>query len=234
MERKSQKGYGKPPTECVSNKAYGYGRAIDDAGDWKYQKHSHVVGIFGVAWKHDNSSNHSENVDLMNPDNYWKGCQEVMPNTYVLLVWKIDGKRLKSWETRTVVRRLWGNNAEADNDIYKAARVQEKRRGELEGGIRKAESRTPPVALDRATTPPRRTTPARRNPRASPASEKRSLRSASKSKQQKPAKDLSEILAELRVEFLEFFGVDSVAELEPEEQQILKDEPHVRRAAAAA
>jgi hypothetical protein len=234
MERRSEKDYKKQLSECVSNDAYGYGRRRNlKTGEWLYNKETHVVGIFGVAWKHDHSLNHSENVELMNPDNYWRHCGRTIPTTYVLLVWKIDGQRRKSWENRTVTRRIWGNNEEADNAIYTAARKQEKRRGELETGVRKAESRTPSVALDRATTPLRKS-PARGSRKTSPAKESRSARSASELSKQKPAKDISEILNELRNDFLQIFGVDSIAELHPDDQRLVREELHRKVAMSRA
>jgi hypothetical protein len=248
LERKKERDYEKLTAECVSNKAYGYGRAYDDtSGDYKYDKDSHVVGIFGVAWKHDMSLDRRENVELMNPDKYWKDCGYAIPTTYVLLVWKISGERCKSWETRTVIRRLWGSITEADKDIYKAARVQEKRRGEFETGDREAESRDASVALERATTPPR-TSPARGSRKLSPPKESRRhtpakvasqspkqkpAKDASQSPKQKPAKDISDIMKELRIDFLDFFGVNSVAELEPEDQDLLRKELRSRRAEAS-
>jgi hypothetical protein len=234
MERRCEKDYERLPSDCVSNKSYGYGRAYDDKGNWKYDKDTHVVGIFGVAWKHDKALNRSENVELLNPanpiyetkfDEDGKKIRKVpFPTNYVLLVWKIDGERCKSWEPRTVINRLWGSPSDATRDIYKAARAQEKRRGELDlpathPDHRKATSKSPSRALDRATTP-LRASPGRSTRKASPAKDS--------------AQDVEAVIEDLTARFLKFWGVDSVAELDPPVQKVVKKEFLARTAAVSA
>ena len=69
------------------------------------------------------------------------------PNTYIKVKWLLDGSTRYSWETRTTVRRLWGknNNRLADQDIYKAARINQSRYDQVQRGSR--------PALDRSASP---------------------------------------------------------------------------------
>ncbi|KAM3064708.1 hypothetical protein ACMFMF_011800 [Clarireedia jacksonii] len=60
----------------------------------------------------------------------------------VLVKWEIKGKLIKSWETRTTIRRLWGHDR-ADKAIYDAFEYQETRYEEYLSGARKATEKSP-------------------------------------------------------------------------------------------
>ncbi|TLD09487.1 hypothetical protein PspLS_11872 [Pyricularia sp. CBS 133598] len=68
------------------------------------------------------------------------------PNTYVLVKWKIDGKEIKSWETRTCIRRLWKKLEKADQAIYNAA-LEAENRYRMAQGLGRLSSRSPSVGL---------------------------------------------------------------------------------------
>ncbi|KAI9888415.1 MAG: hypothetical protein M1814_000477 [Vezdaea aestivalis] len=130
--------------------------------DERYLYHrSQVVAIQGVAWKHDEKK-------FMNPlnalDPAMKTPKGRYPPTYVKVKWDIGGHIKKTWETRTGIRRLWGNKQNtADKVILIAAQYQAKRNDEWKAGQRKGQevSPTPDPELPEIKTEPEPEPPAK-------------------------------------------------------------------------
>jgi hypothetical protein len=79
----------------------------------------HIVGIYGVAFKKDDSR---DPLCRLHPDTYESDGSR-WDSHYVLVGWDLDGDGIdvqRRWETRTCLRERFGK-AEADAAIYKAA-----------------------------------------------------------------------------------------------------------------
>lgn len=83
----------------------------------KYTKR-HINGIYGVAWEGDGSKN---DLAKMNPES----SRSKWPKTYILVNWDIEGKGVKTWETRQTIRARWGTKV-ADQSIFEAACEKER------------------------------------------------------------------------------------------------------------
>lgn len=70
--------------------------------------------IAGVAWARKGGAT----CELMDPSRYNKGSR--WPPTFVRLVWGKSGET--TWETRTVIRKLFNGKAVADRLIFEAAK----------------------------------------------------------------------------------------------------------------
>ncbi|TLD03283.1 uncharacterized protein PgNI_12299 [Pyricularia grisea] len=116
-----------------------YGESMEN-GKYKYTGRN-MLGIFGVAWT-PNSPNELETIDPQRK----KESHAKWNTTYVLVKWKIDGKEIKSWETRTCIRRLWKRKEIADQAIYDAA-LEAENRYRIEDGLGRFSSRSPSVGL---------------------------------------------------------------------------------------
>lgn len=121
----------------VSNQENRYGEKMEN-GKYKYTGR-HILGIYGVAWTRNLDVSPHE-LDSIDPQRKKK------PSTYVLVKWKIDGKEIKSWETRTCIRRLWKKLEKADQAIYNAA-LEAENRYRMAQGLGRLSSRSPSVGL---------------------------------------------------------------------------------------
>ncbi|TLS21241.1 uncharacterized protein PpBr36_10454 [Pyricularia pennisetigena] len=109
-------------TSNVSNQENRYGEKMENSKR-KYSGR-HILGIYGVAWTR----------------------AEKKPTTYVLVKWNINGKKIKSWETRSYIRRLWKKSDKADQAIHNAA-VKAENRYRMAQGWGRLSSRSPSVSL---------------------------------------------------------------------------------------
>ncbi|MCJ1280055.1 hypothetical protein MMC21_007880 [Puttea exsequens] len=100
---------------------------------WKLNKQS-LISIQGVAFPLD--------AKLKQLDPSRKGSRPFV-HTYVLIKCSDEGNVGKSWETRTVFRRLWGKQGKGpDWAIFEAAQYAERRFDEWVKGERRSESRS--------------------------------------------------------------------------------------------
>ncbi|MCJ1274809.1 hypothetical protein MMC21_002607 [Puttea exsequens] len=105
----------------------------NDRKVWKLSRQN-LVSIQGVAFPQE------KKLKRLNPS--WKGRIVWMP-TDVLIKWSLDGEVHKSWETRTVFRRLWGKQGRGpDWAIYEAAKYAERRFASWRKGERRTQSRS--------------------------------------------------------------------------------------------
>ncbi len=130
-------------------------RKLDDKldGNYKYTADD-IMGIQGACWswneaEYENFKNDPYGLRLINPAKVHKR----FPQTLCKISWQ-DGT--KTWETRTGVRRLYGNGHKyADRKIYENMRLHVDRYVEHKTGRRPALSRspTPFVTGSRRSTP---------------------------------------------------------------------------------
>ncbi|KAH9427488.1 hypothetical protein MCOR02_012119 [Pyricularia oryzae] len=132
----------------ISYRENRYGESMEN-GKYKYTGRN-MLGIFGVAWT-PNSPDELETIDPQRK----KESNAKWNTTYVLVKWKIDGKEIKSWETRTCIRRLWKRKEIADQAIYDAA-LEAENRYRIENGLGRFSSRSPSVGLIHDTVEQRR------------------------------------------------------------------------------
>ncbi|TLS20474.1 uncharacterized protein PpBr36_11352 [Pyricularia pennisetigena] len=132
----------------ISYRENRYGESMEN-GKYKYTGRN-MLGIFGVAWT-PNSPNELETIDPQRK----KESDAKWNTTYVLVKWDIDGKEIKSWETRTCIRRLWKRKEIADQAIYDAA-LEAENRYRIENGLGRFSSRSPSVGLIHDTVEQRR------------------------------------------------------------------------------
>lgn len=132
----------------ISYRENRYGDSMEN-GKYKYTGRN-MLGIFGVAWT-PNSPSELETIDPQRK----KKSDAKWNTTYVLVKWKIDGKEIKSWETRTCIRRLWKRKEIADQAIYDAA-LEAENRYRIENGLGRFSSRSPSVGLIHDTVEQRR------------------------------------------------------------------------------
>ena len=123
---------------------------VDKDGRGHTFKLRDLVSLMGVAF-----TSKEFDLDLIDPDLVKTGPSgRKYPTTYVWAKWKIDGKIEKSWETRTAIRRLYGNRKceseplifEADRNIFETARRNLERYQEFTEGRRPGTSKSPTPA----------------------------------------------------------------------------------------
>lgn len=85
----------------------------------------------------------------------------------IKIKWVIEGVKVKSWETRTTIRRLWGLDT-GDQYIYEAAKEQERRYAEWQKGERPALARSPTPGVVPAMEPDPNTINSLLKPRLDP------------------------------------------------------------------
>lgn len=108
--------------------------------DGYYIRHGHEVKtIQGVAFRG------MDKLESINPASHGAGRARY-PETQVYVKWNINGETLKSWETRSTIRRLWKNKNKADKAIYAAATRAEQRYEEWRNGQREANEGSPTPA----------------------------------------------------------------------------------------
>jgi hypothetical protein len=172
---------------------------------WTYTKDHFSGQIWGVAWGGDGSHN---DLDLIDPNQ--AGRQKgkdgnetgaAWPRTYVLLLWDVDNQKLKRWETRTTLRRLWGKK-KADKAIFEAACQAEERYIDTTDKGARGYTKSPSAALHQRTTSPSR-------------SRSRSTSHGSASND-KAVPD--ETLEDFKTDYFELAGVQAFAELSMEDK----------------
>ena len=177
-----------PQDQCFTNTNNTLGDKPSESGIGKKFTKRHILGVFGVAIPCRGSSPSPKDVELINPDKVknWRNVP-----TRLLIAWNIGTEEepevVKTWETRSVLRDRWKKGT--DKSIYRAAVQAEKRQAETLAGKRKAESRSPSVGLIadrvrqqrekslgiRATTPAIRGEKSHKKPRASSASDTKTV-----------------------------------------------------------
>jgi hypothetical protein len=180
---------------------------------WKYTKDHFSGQIWGVAWEGDGSEN---DLDLIDPDQAGRrkgkdgnGTGAAWPRTYVLVLWDVNNQKSKRWETRSTVRRLWGNK-KADKAIFEAACQAEERYIAATQGKR-GYTRSPSAALRRRTKSP---SPSRSRSRSTSSTPARTSRwSASNDKAVS-----EESLEDFKTDYFELAGVEAFAELSMEDK----------------
>lgn len=145
--------------EHVVNFSAAVNRLGEAKPDGYYIRRGHEVKtIQGVAFRG------MDKLQNINPATHGPGAARY-PETQVLLKWNIGGETKKSWETRSTIRRLWKNKANADKAIFEAATRAEKRHDEWKNGQREAKEKSPtpappdpppeaPAIKQEITTPP--------------------------------------------------------------------------------
>jgi hypothetical protein len=104
----------------------------------------HAVEIHGVAFRSNGGAASRQDLEQINPDSKKPGSR--YPHTYVRISWKIGDDTVRSWETRTTLRRCWGKDV-ADKGIYQAALQCENRYAEATGNDHIGGSRSPSVGF---------------------------------------------------------------------------------------
>lgn len=121
--------YSDPKLRLGEQAAYEDGRKV-----WKVTRRN-FISVQGVAFP--DTATYKD----LNPKR--KKSQHWM-HTDVFIKWKTDEGIMKSWETRTTFRRVWGKNKDdADDAIYRAAIWAEENFQEWKRGVRRAASRSP-------------------------------------------------------------------------------------------
>jgi hypothetical protein len=85
-------------------------------------------------------------VSLLRPKE--KGEERTYPTTELLVKWEINGKILRTWETRSSIKHLWPNPALCDEYIYVSAKHHAKQHDDWLTGQRKATSKSPSPGPD--------------------------------------------------------------------------------------
>jgi hypothetical protein len=121
IEKWSDLQYTSPDEEEMS---FAANRLGDEMVGKTYKLNSpHFAGISGVIWLRKPRCSMEDNLALLNPElrGPGHGTKKRLALTYVRVVWQINGKDVRSWETRKTVRRV---DPDADLKIYHAARDQ--------------------------------------------------------------------------------------------------------------
>lgn len=132
-----------PEDENVGSAKNRFGDTLPGIGRVNYPN-AEATMIWGVAWRGLNSGNLEHDLRLIDPECHGSFTHTV---TYVLVGWEIDGKKAKTWETRTAYRNIIGSRTMADTNIYKAAVESQNRYIEALEGRRRAFSRSPSAPL---------------------------------------------------------------------------------------
>jgi hypothetical protein len=112
------------------------GEMQNDNKEFLYGRFNDPI-IQGVAWLVKDGFQNQ--VDMLIP--VPKGTKGgIRVELAVKVKWTINGKKVKSWETRTTIRRLW---VKGDDYIYQAAQEQESRYGEWKAKQRPTLGRSP-------------------------------------------------------------------------------------------
>jgi hypothetical protein len=101
---------------------------------WTLTRHN-LVSVQGVAFPEE------FDVKDLDPD---RQTRRIFIPTDIYIKWSYKGEIRKSWETRTVFRRVWGKHGDGpDEAIFEAAMYAEKRFKEWRKGMRRSLSRSP-------------------------------------------------------------------------------------------
>jgi hypothetical protein len=152
-----------PLSQKVTNSMNRLGSVKNGQGGWKYGK-SHLKVILGVAWDEDKvgASDYDRPIESLNPiyhDKSRDSFKGYFDSLYILVGWDRDNDGILTykWEIRETLRRTYGKK-EADNSIYKYAKVSQARFDEWSTGRLASSSRSPtPLVLGVAPTNQRRT-----------------------------------------------------------------------------